>query len=239
MSPTSTKNILVSGAAGNLGRVVVKMALEAGHSVVSLCRSPYEEKVLIDFLSASKLEKHMTLIGDLNTSSTVADHVAKAASTLGSIDAFLGLAGGFRYAPVQETCEEDFDFLFASNMRSAWLLTKQITAYMQGQNYGRIIMMSARATQGIGEEGLSLYLASKAALNAYLACLQREIRTKNITINTILATIIDTAANRDSMPDADPSNWVAPEAIAALIFTLLDDNCSALNGALLTVPGKL
>jgi NAD(P)-dependent dehydrogenase (short-subunit alcohol dehydrogenase family) len=50
-----------------------------------------------------------------------------------------------------------------------------------------------------------------------------------------LPTIIDTPANRQSMPDADPNHWVKPEAVAALLVFLASDEADAVSGALIPI----
>ena len=64
-----------------------------------------------------------------------------------------------------------------------------------------------------------------------------ELRTKNINVNCVLPTIIDTPENRAAMPNANPANWVAPEALADVIVFLASDAARAVHGAALPVAG--
>ena len=58
-------------------------------------------------------------------------------------------------------------------------------------------------------------------------------------MNAVLPSIIDTAANRASMPDADFAKWVRPEELANVILFLISDAASAVTGALLPVAGRV
>jgi len=64
-----------------------------------------------------------------------------------------------------------------------------------------------------------------------------ELRERNINVNCVLPTIIDTPQNRAAMPDADPKRWVAPEDLANVIVFLASDAARAIHGAALPVSG--
>lgn len=229
------KNIVVAGAAGQLGRVVVQQALRKGLSVVSLCRQKTEERQLLEFLSGTEREDHVVLVGDLSQAKTCEENINRAQSILGSIDALLILSGGFRYGKVEDTTEDDFDFLFSANMKSTWLLTRYTLRHMRENGLGRMVMISSQNTLGQGVEGQSLYLASKAALNMFLHCLAAETKQHNIKVNALLPSVIDTPSNRASMPGANFKEWITPESIADTIMCLLSDHANSLHGALIPV----
>ena len=70
----------------------------------------------------------------------------------------------------------------------------------------------------------------------------RSVRGRDkgkITVNAVLPSIIDTAANRASMPNADFTKWVAPHELADVILFLASDAASAVTGALLPVNGRI
>ena len=64
-----------------------------------------------------------------------------------------------------------------------------------------------------------------------------ELRDKGINVNCVLPSIIDTPQNRAAMPDADPRRWVAPAAVAEVIFFLASDAAGAVHGAAIPVVG--
>jgi len=64
-----------------------------------------------------------------------------------------------------------------------------------------------------------------------------ELRDRNINVNCVLPTIIDTPQNRAAMPAADPSRWIAPDDLANVIVFLASDEARALHGAAIPVSG--
>ena len=65
------------------------------------------------------------------------------------------------------------------------------------------------------------------------------MKDSGVRVNAVLPSIIDTPANRASMPDADFTRWVTPDALADVIGFLLSDNARAITGALLPVTGRV
>jgi NAD(P)-dependent dehydrogenase (short-subunit alcohol dehydrogenase family) len=84
---------------------------------------------------------------------------------------------------------------------------------------------------------MGAYCASKSATIRLTEAMSAELREQNINVNCVLPTIIDTADNRAAMPDADPSRWVAPAALADVIAFLASDAARAVHGAALPVSG--
>ena len=86
---------------------------------------------------------------------------------------------------------------------------------------------------------MGAYAASKAGVHALTQALAEELKGDNITVNAVLPSIIDTPANRADMPDADPSTWVAPSDLAAVMLFLASEAAGAVTGALLPVTGRV
>lgn len=240
MNRPQVKNIIITGAAGNLGRETVKKFLLDGKRVVSIVQAQTQRDELVDFLANLHTpEKHTALVGDLSSQKISSELVEKSYSFLGSIDAALSTAGAFHFGNIEDTSEADYDLLFGSNFKSCWTLARSVIPYMKRARNGRLVFMSSLSTQGRGTEGMSLYLASKAALNMLTLCLAREVHNHGITVNALMPSVIDTLNNRKSMPKEDFSKWVQPDDLVAIMGSLLSDPWCTVNGSLIAVPGKL
>jgi 3-oxoacyl-[acyl-carrier protein] reductase len=85
---------------------------------------------------------------------------------------------------------------------------------------------------------MGAYAASKAGVHRLTEALASEWKGK-ITVNAVLPSTVDTAANRASMPKADFGKWVTPQELADVILFLVSDAASAVTGALLPVSGRV
>ncbi|HEY5798576.1 MAG TPA: SDR family oxidoreductase, partial [Burkholderiaceae bacterium] len=90
-----------------------------------------------------------------------------------------------------------------------------------------------------GEMGKGAYAAAKAGVLRFTEALAEELKERDITVNAVLPSIIDTPANRADMGDAQAARWVAPDALAAAIAFLLADDSRAVTGACLPVAGRV
>jgi NAD(P)-dependent dehydrogenase (short-subunit alcohol dehydrogenase family) len=85
---------------------------------------------------------------------------------------------------------------------------------------------------------MGAYAASKAGVHRLTEALAAEYKGR-ITVNAVLPSIIDTAANRADMPKSDFTKWVKPEELAEVILFLASDAASAVTGTLLPVAGRV
>jgi len=84
---------------------------------------------------------------------------------------------------------------------------------------------------------MGAYVAAKSAVIRLTETLAAELREKNVNVNCVLPTILDTPENRASMPGADPQKWVAPADLANVIVFLASDAARAIHGAAVPVTG--
>jgi len=209
---------------------------QAGKRVVATCMNEAERTRLVDSAQKAGLtERVQPVIADLADEAAVRRLVEQA----GPVDAAFNAAGGFRWALTTEMDARDFDFLVAANFKSSWLLAKHLVPGMRERGFGRLVFVSARASLGLGEAGMGVYTATKAALNALVLGLAAELRGTGVNINAVLPTVIDSPANRAAMPQANPADWVSRESLIRLVAELLGPVGEPLNGALLPVAGRL
>jgi NAD(P)-dependent dehydrogenase (short-subunit alcohol dehydrogenase family) len=139
---------------------------------------------------------------------------------------------------VHETAPETWEFLFDLNARSFVNVAKVVVPQLLERGSGKIVTVgAAAAAKGVAQMGA--YCASKSALVRLTEAMSAELKDRNINVNCVLPSIIDTPDNRAAMPDADPARWVAPQALAEVIVFLASDGASAIHGAAIPVTGRV
>jgi NAD(P)-dependent dehydrogenase (short-subunit alcohol dehydrogenase family) len=233
---TQHRTVVVTGAAGNLGRAVASAFAAQGANLVliDLKREALEAAYGTE---NSEGEQRLFLAANLLEQAQVNQALATAIERFGRIDVLCNLAGGFRMGDaVHESSDQNWDFLFNLNSRTLLHTSRAIVPHMLQAGGGKIINVGAFAAQK-GQAQMGLYTAAKSVVIRLTESMAAELRTKNINVNCVLPTIIDTPENRAAMPDADPANWVAPEALADVVVFLASDAARAVHGAALPVTG--
>ena len=127
--------------------------------------------------------------------------------------------------------------MYALNVLTALNASRSAIPHLVASASGRIVNVGATAALQAGA-GMGAYAASKAGVHRLTEALAAEWKGK-ITVNAVLPSIINTAANRASMPKADFSKWVTPQELAEVILFLASDAAGAVTGALLPVSGRV
>jgi NAD(P)-dependent dehydrogenase (short-subunit alcohol dehydrogenase family) len=224
MSEFNKQVVVVTGAAGALGRAVVAHFAAAGATLAQL------DVVAID-------NEHYSAACDLTDAADCAAAVAEIARQFGAVDVLANIAGGFAMGEmVHETGDETWEFLMQLNAGSVLNMARAVVPEMLSQGRGKIINIGA----GAGERGMAnmgAYSASKSVVIRLTEAMAEELKTRNINVNCILPSIIDTERNRADMPDADFDQWVAPAAMAEVVGFLASAAAAPIHGAALPVAG--
>jgi len=181
---------------------------------------------------------YVQVAADLTSAESVDNLVAAALEPTGKIDALVHTVGGFAGGtPVHETDEATWDRMMNLNLKTTFLATRAVLHPMIEAGYGRIVAVGARpGVDPVG--GLGAYSSSKAGLHALIQTIALEGTKYGVTANVLMPSIIDTPSNRQAMPDADFSKWVAPESVAQQILWLCSDEAADVSGALVPVYGR-
>lgn len=227
------QTVVVTGAAGNLGRAVVNAFADAGADLVLV---GLRKETLVERYG-DEGDARLFVAADLRDQRDADGVAAAAIARFGRIDVLCNLAGGFRMGePVHETSDATWQFLFDLNARSVLDMARAVVPRMLAAGGGRIINIGAHAAQK-AMANMGAYSASKAVVIRLTEAMAAELREHGINVNCVLPTIIDTPENRRSMPDADPSRWVAPDDLARIIMFLASPAARAIHGAAIPVTG--
>ena len=144
------------------------------------------------------------MTADLLDQDQVSAAVASVMARYARIDVLCNIAGGFRMGvPVHETADTDWNFMFDVNARTLLHAVRAVVPRMIAAGGGKIVSVAAFAAQK-GAAGMGAYAASKSAVIRLTETMAAELREKNINVNCVLPTIIDTPENRAAMPKASP-----------------------------------
>lgn len=227
------KRIAITGAFGSLGQAVVLAACDAGAQVAAIDHAGTVPDML-------QLPAIRALGGvDLADGAAAQAAIDGAAAALGGLDALVNIAGTFRWEKLEGGALETWDLLYRINLRTAAATSKAALPHLRKASAGRIVNIGANAAHKAGA-GMGAYAASKAGVARLTEALAEELKADTaITVNAVLPSILDTAANRADMPDADFSRWVQPGQLAQVILFLLSDAGAPITGALLPVTGRV
>lgn len=212
-------NILITGAAGNLGTVVVDYFIATGHKVFALV-SPEKTPKDSQKLDLSYWEADLT-----NETETIkiVDEIVKQHN---HIDAAFLLAGGFAMGNIEVSSLEAIHKMIAINFDTAYTVARASHSYMSNQTEGgKIVFVGSKSALETGSGSAMLgYTLSKALLFDIASILNTDSEKSRVTCSVIVPSTIDTPANRKAMPGANVSEWIKPEAIAMELEKILLSN---------------
>jgi NAD(P)-dependent dehydrogenase (short-subunit alcohol dehydrogenase family) len=210
------KNVIITGATGNLGKVVTEKFLHAGYTVIATT-SPRS--------TINTETKNLTYYNvDLSDEEESNSFFEKAIAAHGPIHAALLLAGGFTPGKLQKTSGEDVTKMFTLNFKTAFHIAQPAWAHMREQEEGRIILIGAKPVLNASEAKNSVaYSLSKSLIFKLAEILNAEGKDHNLTASVIVPGTIDTPDNRSAMPNADFSKWISPDAMADVMLRICAD----------------
>ncbi len=229
----ANKTVIVTGAAGNLGKAVARAFADQGANLVLVDLK--RESLAAAF--GAENDRALFAASNLLEQSGASSVVQAALARFKRIDVLCNIAGGFRMGEaVHETSDDNWNFLFDINTRTLLHVVRAVVPQMVTAGGGKILNVGAFAAQK-GVAHMGAYTAAKGTVIRMTEAMAADLREKNINVNCVLPTIIDTPDNRAAMPKADPAKWVAPVDLANVILFLASDAARAVHGAAVPVSG--
>ena len=223
------KVVLISGASGGLGTAVTNAFLDAGAKVAGSARK-------IDGSDFSH-SLFRAFPADVSKEADTASLVSQVVSEFGRIDILAHLVGAWAPGHADTTDLAALDGMLNVNLRTAFLTIRESLKQMKKQGGGGRILAVGSKLAVEPAAGSVAYGLAKAALVSLIRTVAAENRGSGITANIVLPSTIDTPSNREAMPTADFSKWVAPAQIAALMVHLASDQAAAVTGAVIPIFG--
>lgn len=201
-----SRNIIVTGAGGNLGSAVVDKFKREGFHVIALLNPHKNEEAK---------QADDTYEVDVTDETSVNEFIKDYHLQYGDLEAIAMIVGGFAMGTIKDTCQEDLEKMFSLNFFSAFYLAKGFLPIFKKQDKGTFLFVGAKSALQIAEGvGKLAYTMSKKLVITLAEVLAEECHETNVRSHVFVPSIIDTPPNRNSMPDADFSKWVTPKEIA-------------------------
>ena len=228
------RHVIVTGGTGALGTAVVTALLEAD----AVCHVPYRGD-----LAAGRPPWHDDPRVRLAAGGGLSDEdgVNRLYSAVPDLWASIHIAGGFAFASIADSDKALLMDQIEMNLVTCFLCCRAAVKIMAKTGVGgRIVNVAARpALEWRTGARMSAYTASKAAVAAFTAAVAEEVVGQGILVNAVAPSILDTAANRKSMPKADHAAWPKVEEVARTILFLASPENRVTRGAIVPVYGRV
>lgn len=233
MAQTYGRTVVVSGGAGGVG-LAITTAFAAGGDRVYVV-----ERAAMQGAMAEHTSDHIFFVAaDVTDEASVSQALDGIVAQDGRLDVLVNVVGGYAAGqPIHELDATTWDFMMTLNVRTAFLMSKHGARHMIPTNWGRIVNFSSRAARDTAANA-GAYAVSKAAVIALTEVQAKEVLEHNITVNAVVPSIVDTAANRQAMPKADFDRWPKAAEIAAVVRFLASEEAKLISGASIPVYGR-
>lgn len=195
-------NIVVTGASRGIGYELAKSFLaDKGTRVVAVARSVDTLEKLSEESSRLKENSCLSFLSfDLSQDNYSDVLIPFIVEKLTKVDVLINNAGLLINKEFNQLSDEDFDRLFNVNVKSAFKLVRELLPYF-GSPAHIVNISSMGGVQGSAKfRGLSLYSASKGALNVLTECLAEELTDTNIKVNSLALGAVQTEMLSEAFP---------------------------------------
>lgn len=236
--------VLITGAGRGLGKGIA-LSLAAERMRIALCyRGNRAAAEQVAKMIQSRGSEVLVLQADVTEPAQVKKLVSGTVKHFHRLDVLINNVGEFGWRPVSESSIEEWERIFASNLFSAFYMSKEVLPIMRRQRWGRIVNLGAAgAERAFGQAKISAYSAAKAALVAFTRSLAIEEARHGITVNVVSPSNVDdqelTREEADRIRDARFPVGRPPTAedVAAAIKFFITDEAAYTTGQVLTVSG--
>lgn len=236
---------VVTGSTQGIGLAIAKRLAKEGVKVVVTARNIEKVNEVVSEIKSDGGEA----IGfkcDVTNREEVKALGEKVSEKYGSIDILVNNAGITRDVSFKKMTDEQWDEVLTGDLKSVFIVTQELSKYMELNKYGRIINLSSVVGLS-GNFGQSNYSAAKAGIIGLTKTLSMELGKKGITVNAIAPGFIETAMTQEipekirteiiaSIPVGRPGK---PEDIAAAVAFLASEEAGFISGVTLSVNGAM
>lgn len=236
------KHALVAGASSGIGFGCAVALAEAGAHVVLSARSAEKLAEAVDAIRAAGFSAEAMVLDVADVEATEA-----VLSRREPFQILVNSAGLARHTPALDTSVDDFDAVFALNVRGAYFLTRAVAAgLIEAGQPGSLINISSQMAH-VGGVDRAVYSATKHAVEGFTKSMAIEWGPKGIRVNTICPTFIRTPLTEQTFSNPQRVQWITEkiklgrigrvEDIMAAVTYLAGDAAAMVTGTALMVDG--
>ena len=241
------KGVIVTGAAGGIGRPVAKAFSATGAKVMAV---DVNQEAIDEVVADMEGDGHIGVGVDLTNLDAQAELVERARSEFGNLFVLAHLAAVLRRrAKIADVTEEDWDLQLNVNLRASFFLARKASEVMieAGQG-GRIILFTSQGWWSGGYGGAIPYCASKGGIVSMARGLARTLGPEDITVNAVSPGQVSTSmlltdydpALLQKLVEATPLGRIAePEELAGTVVFLASQHAGFISGATINVSGAM
>jgi 3-oxoacyl-[acyl-carrier protein] reductase len=239
----SGRVVIVTGGSRGLGAGIVASFLEAGERVATCARTATDQTRAWEQDAA---DRFLFAPADLAQSADAQRFVKAVVDRWGQIDVLVNNAGVARDGVLPLVPDDDIDTVVDLNLKGTIYMTRLVSRRMLTRGHGHIVNVSSIVGRA-GYRGLSVYSATKAALDGFTRALARELGSRGIIVNGVapgyLRTEMSHGLDDDQLAQIvrrTPAGRLGePDDIARAIRFLTDPANTYLTGHILVVDGGL
>ena len=240
--PLSGKRALVTGGSRGIGAAIARQLAADGADVAITYEKSADlaEAVAIEIRAAGR--KAVAVQADAGTPAGARAAVEGAVAALGGLDVLVNNAGIGRMGTFADQSLEDIDALLDINIRGVLLTTQEALKHIP--DGGRVISIGSNLGDRVAFGGISVYSATKSALESFTRGLARELGPRAITVNLVRPGSTDTDMNPADGPMADTmrahtalGRYARPEEIATAVAFLAGPGAAYVTGTGILVDG--
>jgi NAD(P)-dependent dehydrogenase (short-subunit alcohol dehydrogenase family) len=236
---------LVTGGGRGLGLAISCALAQAGARVAISGRHASYLAAAVDELEARGAPEPFFVEGDVAQARVAAETVREAAARLGGLDILVNNAGSGVRKPPQDLTVEEFDRIFATNVRGPYFASCAALDFVAKRRGAIVNIASLGAYLPVAE--LAAYCASKAALVQLTRALAAEWGHRGVRVNAVAPGFIDSPLNAHRKENPEQVEWIVggtplgrwglPADVAHAVVTLASDGGAFITGQTLVVDG--
>jgi NAD(P)-dependent dehydrogenase (short-subunit alcohol dehydrogenase family) len=222
---------IVTGASTGIGRATALRLYARGARVAAFARSASALAELV----AGHEERMVAAAGDVADAGAIERLFRETESRFGSCEILVNCAGMIDPKPIRDVTPDDWDRMFAVNVRGTFLAAKRALSAMVASGRGAIVNVASISGVPGPEKfpGFASYNASKAAVIAFTEALAVEVKSSGVRVNCVSPGSVDTNMWADASGGAPAA--MTPDEIAATILFLASRDSRPMNGQNLNV----